>query len=79
MSCSISGLLLQEHHLGEQQGEDLVKELRLLGWEARFDCRNDNSASRGTAVLINPRCMNGVSRDSIKFSGGLDGPWVLKP
>jgi len=73
MSSSTSGVLLQEHHLDEHQGEDVTKELRMLGWEARFDCRDDGSASRGTAIILNPRCMNGVSRDSIKFSGGLDG------
>eukprot|EP00327_Prymnesium_parvum_P012689 CAMPEP_0184385000 /NCGR_PEP_ID=MMETSP0007-20130409/8430_1 /TAXON_ID=97485 /ORGANISM="Prymnesium parvum, Strain Texoma1" /LENGTH=65 /DNA_ID=CAMNT_0026732133 /DNA_START=23 /DNA_END=216 /DNA_ORIENTATION=- len=54
-SSSISGVLLQEHHLDRHQGEDLTKELRMLGWEARFDCREDDSASRGTAIIINPR------------------------
>ena len=69
---STSVLLLQEHKLDARGARDAVKEARLLGLEARFDARNDGTASRGTAIIVNPAHL-GVSRDKVSFSGGGDG------
>ena len=66
---SSSIMLLQEHHLKAQQCEDARMLLRQLGVESRFDPRNDDSASRGTAVLVHVDAM-GISRENVSFRGG---------
>ena len=63
---------IQEHHLSERQCRDVEMNLRHKGWEARFTPRDDDTASRGTAVIINVQKF-GIGRDKIKFEGGENG------
>ena len=69
---STSVLLLQEHKFDARGARDAVKEAKLLGLEARFDAQIDGTASRGTAIIVNPAHL-GVSRENVSFSGGEDG------
>ena len=52
--------------------QDAEKQARLLGLEARFDPRQDGTASRGTAIIVHTANM-GISRESLTFRGGEDG------
>jgi hypothetical protein len=40
--------------------------------EARFDHRDNETASRGTAIIMHPGSF-GVSREKVTFDGGADG------
>ena len=42
------------------------------GLEARFDAKEDGTASRGTASVVNPALL-GVSREKVSFRGGENG------
>ena len=47
-------------------------QLRQHGVESRFTSRDDDTASRGTAVIISVAKF-GVSREGVKFDGGENG------
>ena len=64
--------MLQEHKLDRQSAHDAEQAARLLGLEARFTARDNDSASRGTAIIVNPALL-GISREKISFRGGEDG------
>ena len=66
-------LLLQEHKLDARGARDATMAARLMGLEARFDARADGSASRGTAIIVKPANLGGLSREKVTFKGGEDG------
>ena len=65
-------ILLQEHHLKKEQCRDAEMQLRQHGVESKFTPRDDDTASRGTAVIISVAKF-GVSREGVKFDGGENG------
>ena len=65
-------LLLQEHHLGSLQCEDMEMRLRQAGLVSKFTPRDDDSASRGTAIVIKLDNLE-ISREDVTFDGGENG------
>ena len=69
---SAAVILLQEHHLRERQCRDAEMYLRQNGVESRFTPRDDDTASRGTAVIVRVDKIE-ISREHVKFDGGEHG------